>query len=108
MERQILNVSLWGSADGTESEAKRLISFRPRQYCGVYSTLLNLANHRGVRYLRVQWSMQSQGRGERVPLFGFQVFLEESGARLSSSASLRPFTQALGAPMWPHDRGHAA
>jgi hypothetical protein len=31
--------------------------------------------------------MSRWGKGERVAQFGFQVFLEESGARISSSAS---------------------
>jgi len=30
--------------------------------------------------------MSRWGKGERVVQFGFQVFLEESGARISSSA----------------------
>ena len=30
--------------------------------------------------------MNRWGKGERIPLFGFEVFLEESGARVSGSA----------------------
>jgi len=86
VERTGLTVSVWGSPDQDEWGAKPLVTFRQRQYCGVYSVLLNLAMHPEVAYLRVQWSMSRWGRGERVPLFGFEVFLEESGARVSSSA----------------------
>jgi hypothetical protein len=86
VERTGLTVSVWGSADQTEWGSQPLLTFRQRQYCGVYSVLLNLATHPGVRYLRVQWNMNRWGRGERTPLFGFQVFLEESGARVSGSA----------------------
>lgn len=86
VERTGLTVSVWGSADQNEWGQRPLLTFRQRQYCGVYSVLLNMAMHPEMRYLRVQWSMNRWGRGERVPLFGFEVFLEESGARVSSSA----------------------
>ncbi len=86
VERTGLTVSIWGSPDQEEWGSKPLLTFRQRQYCGVYSALLNLAAHPDVRYLRVQWSMNRWGKGERVPLFGFEVFLQESGARVSTSA----------------------
>jgi len=86
VERTGLTVSVWGSPDQTEWGSKPLLTFRQRQYCGVYSVLLNMAMHPDVRYLRVQWNTNLWGRGERTPLFGFEVFLEESGARVSGSA----------------------
>ena len=86
VERTGLTVSVWGSKDHADWGAQPLVTFRQRQYCGVYSMLLNMATHPEVRYLRVQWSMSRWGKGERVVQFGFQVFLEESGARISSSA----------------------
>jgi len=86
VERTGLTVSVWGSSDQADWGPKPLVTFRQRQYCGVYSVLLNMATHPNVRYLRVQWNMNRWGRGERTPLFGFEVFLEESGARVSGSA----------------------
>lgn len=86
VERTGLTVSVWGSPDESAWGAKPLLTFRQRQYCGVYSVLLNMAMYPEVRHLRVQWNMNRWGKGERVPLFGFEVFLEESGARVSSSA----------------------
>ncbi len=86
VERTGLTVSIWGSLDQNDWGSKPLLTFRQRQYCGVYSVLLNLATHNDVRYLRVQWNMNRWGRGERTPVFGFEVFLEESGARVSGSA----------------------
>ncbi len=86
VERTGLTVSVWGSSDQNDWGAQPLLTFRQRQYCGVYSVLLNMAMHTGVRYLRVQWNMNRWGRGERTPLFGFEVFLEESGARVRGSA----------------------
>jgi len=86
VERTGLTVSVWGSADQNNWGDAPLVTFRQRQYCGVYSVLLNMATHPGIRFVRVQWNMNRWGRGERIPLFGFEVFLEESGARVSSSA----------------------
>ncbi len=86
VERTGLTISVWGSRDETDWGMKPLMTLRQRQYCGVYSALLNLSQHPDVRSLRVQWSMSRWGKGERVAQFGFQVFLEESGARVSSSA----------------------
>jgi hypothetical protein len=86
VERTGLTVSIWGSADQIEWGETPLLTFRQRQYCGVYSVLLNMAAHPGIRYLRVQWNMNRWGKGARNPLFGFEVFLEESGARVSTSA----------------------
>jgi hypothetical protein len=87
VERTGLTVSVWGSPDGANWGTKPLVAFRQRQYCGVYSVLLNLAQHPDARHLRVQWSMARWGKGERAPQFGFQVFLEESGARISSAVA---------------------
>ncbi|HTC35271.1 MAG TPA: hypothetical protein VK724_17995 [Bryobacteraceae bacterium] len=87
VERTGLTISVWGSPDQVEWGAKPLVTLRQRQYCGVYSGLLNLAQRPEVRFLRVHWDMSRWGKGERVAQFGFQVFLEESGARISSSAS---------------------
>jgi hypothetical protein len=86
VERTGLSVSVWGSPDQIEWEAKPLVTLRQRQYCGVYSALLNLAQRPDIRFLRVQWSMSRWGKGERIAQFGFQVFVEESGARVSGFA----------------------
>jgi hypothetical protein len=84
-ERTGLTVSIWGSPDKIDWGAKPLVILRQRQYCGVYSVLLNLAKCPDIRSLRVQWNMSRWGKGERIVQFGFQVFLEESGARVSTS-----------------------
>ena len=86
VERTGLTISIWGSSDGEHWEEQPLVTLRQRQYCGDYSALLNLARHPDVAFLRVHWTMSRWGRGERIAQFGFQVFAEESGARVSTSA----------------------
>jgi hypothetical protein len=107
LERHSLSVSIWGSADGAHFEP--LTRFRPQQYLGIYSTLLNLSARPAIGFLRVQWSIERERKGKHAPpLFSFQVFLEESGARLGVERSLRLVTHSVGAPKWSRSRGHAA
>jgi hypothetical protein len=86
VERTGLTVSIWGSDNQSEWDTQPLLRFRQRQYCGVYSVLLNMSARPDIRYLRVGWSTSRWGKSERVPAFGFKVFVEESGARVRSSA----------------------
>jgi hypothetical protein len=86
VERETLEVSVWGSPDGENWGNKPLVSVPPKFYCGVYSVLLNLASRPDVRKLRVQWKVNHWGRGGTAPMFGFYVFVEESGSRLPRPA----------------------
>ncbi len=86
MERTGLTVSVWGSEDQTDWGAKPLVTFRQRQYCGVYSVLLHMAPKPSVVWARVQWDMHRWGKSEHTPAFGFEVFVEQSGARISGAA----------------------
>jgi len=87
IEQQGLSVSIWGSADQLDWGTKPLVKFPQKYYCGMYSILLNLAKHSGVRYIRVHWDVQRWSRRDRTPLFGFYVSLDESGARLKSAVA---------------------
>ena len=57
MERHILDVSVWGSPDGTNWGSYPLAVFPHRYYCGVYQNWLDLSDHPQVRYLRVQYEL---------------------------------------------------
>ncbi len=84
LEQESLEVTVWGSPDGEKWESKPLAKFPPKFYCGLYSILLNLGSRRrDVRYLRVHWKMSRWSKRERMPMFGFYVYAEESGARVS-------------------------
>jgi len=83
LEQEALHVSVWGSVNGTDWGSRPLIAFPPKCYCGMYSQLLNLAKHPEVRYLRAEWTMSRWCKGNSEPLFGFYLFAEESGARLT-------------------------
>jgi len=106
IDRHLLTVSLWGSPDGEKFQP--LARLRPRQYCGIHSTLLNLAGQPQIAFLRVQWTIERQRKCNHLPSFQCQVFVEQSGARLAPAASLRSFTQSVGAPKWSRTHSHAA
>jgi hypothetical protein len=76
IEQESLDVSIWGSSNGTDWGARPLLSFPQKFYCGTYSILLDLTGEPGVRYLRAQWKMNRWGRGDQRPLFDFYVFAE--------------------------------
>jgi len=87
LEQESLEVSIWGSSDGENWSSRPLAKFPPKFYCGMYSILLNMASHPDVRFVRVQWKMSRWGKGETMPLFGFYVYAEESGARVSAAVA---------------------
>jgi hypothetical protein len=82
LEQESLEVSVWGSSDGENWGARPLAKFPPKYYCGLYSILLN-PGEREVRFVRVQWKMSRWSKRDSMPMFGFYVYAEESGARVS-------------------------
>jgi hypothetical protein len=76
IEQQSLDVSIWGSADGTDWGAKPLVAFPQKFYCGTYQILLDLSGRPDVNYLRAQWEASRWGKGEPRPLFGAYLFVQ--------------------------------
>jgi hypothetical protein len=64
IEQESLDVSLWGSADGSEWGTKSLISFPQKFYCGTYQILVDLTQHPDVKFVRVKWNAQRWGKGD--------------------------------------------
>jgi hypothetical protein len=87
VEKEGLVVSVWGSPDGRDWGDKPLQTLPERYYCGMYSSLLNLTKYPAVRYLRMEWKMRRWGKGDPVPTFGFSVFAERSGSRVSTAVA---------------------
>ena len=53
IEQESIDVSIWGSTDGTDFGAKPLVSYPQKFYCGTYQLLLDLSDRPEVKYLRV-------------------------------------------------------
>ena len=75
IEQESIDVSIWGSADGTDWGAKPLVSFPQKFYCGTYQILLDLSD-RPVRFLRAKWAVNRWGKGDPKPLFGVYLFAQ--------------------------------
>ena len=75
IEQESIDVSIWGSADGTDWGAKPLVAFPQKFYCGTYQILLDLSD-RPVRFLRAKWAVNRWGKGDPKPLFGVYLFAQ--------------------------------
>src|SRR3954465_13414700 len=69
IEQESIDVSIWGSADGSDWGTKPLLSFPQKFYCGTYQMILDLSDRPDVRFLRAKWQMNRWGKGEPKPLF---------------------------------------
>jgi hypothetical protein len=86
IEQQSIDVSIWGSADGTEWGAKPVAAFPQKFYCGTYQVVVDLTDRPEVRYLRAQWQVNRWGRGDSKPLFTIYLFAQIAQHALAASA----------------------
>jgi len=77
IEQQSLDVSIWGSADGTAWGEKPLLSFPQKFYRGEHPLLLDLSKHPDVKFLRAQWRVERWGRHAEGPRFELQLSAKE-------------------------------
>lgn len=77
IEQESLDISVWGSADGTDWGNRPLLAFPQKFYCGTYQILLDLSDRPDVRYLRARWNVNRWGKGDPTPLFTLYVFVTE-------------------------------
>jgi hypothetical protein len=75
IEQESIDVSIWGSSDGTDWGAKPLVAFPQKFYCGTYQIILELSE-RPVRFLRAKWQVNRWGKGDPKPLFGVYLFAQ--------------------------------
>jgi hypothetical protein len=86
IEQESIDLSIWGSADGTEWGSKPLVSFPQKFYCGTYQILLDLSGHADIKYLQVKWQVNRWGKGNPKPLFGVYLFVQEMAEELAIGA----------------------
>jgi len=71
LEQECLEVTLSGSPD--QQHWLPLVKFPRKYYCGTYSHWLDLAQHPGVNYVRVEWKMTRWGPAGNGTLSAFGV-----------------------------------
>lgn len=77
IEQESLDVSIYGSSDGTAWAPKPIVSFPQKFYRGEQPLLLNLTQHPEVKFVRAHWETNRWGRGTETPMFEFHVTLKE-------------------------------
>ena len=85
IEQESIDVSIWGSADGTDWGSKPLVAFPQKFYCGTYQILMDLTE-RPVKFLRAKWQVNRWGKGDPKPLFGIYLFAQAMDAEMALHA----------------------
>jgi hypothetical protein len=86
IEQESLDVSIFGSADGTTWGAKALVAFPQKFYCGETPMLLDLSAHADTKFVRAHWEVARWGRGDETPMFEFNLRLKEIPAEVLREA----------------------
>jgi len=87
IEREGIQISIWGSADGADWGLTPVALFTTKYYCGIYSIPLNLLSCPAIGYLCAHWHLKrSQTKDAHSPACGFYVSAETSGSRLTAVA----------------------
>jgi hypothetical protein len=77
IEQESLDLSVYGSADGTTWTPKPIASFPQKFYRGQQPLLVDLTQHPEVKIVRAHWEASRWGRGAETPMFEFHVTLKE-------------------------------
>ncbi|MBZ5646442.1 MAG: hypothetical protein LAN37_04375 [Acidobacteriia bacterium] len=94
IEQESIDVSVWGSPDGANFGAKPLIAFPQKFYAGEHPLLLDLAQHKDVKFLRAHWEVGRWGRGSETPMFEFQLSAREIPADILKEAQAEARSRA--------------
>ena len=93
IEQESLDVSIFGSAEGTTWSAKSIAAFPQKFYCEESPLLLDLTAHPDVKLVRAHWEVARWGRGTETPMFEFCVTLREVPQEILSESAGRVRTQ---------------
>jgi len=84
IEQESIDISIWGSTDGSDWGSKPVASFPQKFYCGTYQILLDLTEHPDVQQLRVKWAVNRWGKGDPKPLFSIYLFAQAMSRQLAA------------------------
>lgn len=87
VEQESLDVSIYGSADGTTWGPKPLTNFPQKFYRGQHPLLLDLSAHKDVKLVRAHWEVGRWGRGSETAMFEFSVRIKEVPADILKEAT---------------------
>jgi len=78
IEQESIDISIWGSADGSDWGVKPIVTFPQKFYCGTYQLFLDLSERPDVKFLRAKWAVNRWGKGIPKPLFTVYLFVQEA------------------------------
>ena len=87
VEQESLDVSIFGSADGTTWRPKPSTNFPQKFYQAQHPVLLDLTAHAEMKFLRAHWEVSRWGRGSETPMFEFGVSIKEVPAEILKEAT---------------------
>ena len=87
IEQESLDISVYGSADGTTWSAKSIAAFPQKFYVEESPMLLDLSAHSDVKFVRAHWEVARWGRGTETPMFEFSVTMKEVPADILREAT---------------------
>src|SRR5215468_10799932 len=93
LEQESLDVSIYGSADGTAWTPKPLLKMPQQFYRGTTKMVLDLSLRPEVKFIRARWELNRWGRGAPLPMFVAGLELKEVPA-MSRQANSKPATVA--------------
>ena len=68
LEQESLDVSIYGSADGTTWTPKPLLKLPQQFYRGHAKMVLDLSHRSEIRFIRARWELNRWGRGAPLPM----------------------------------------
>jgi hypothetical protein len=77
IEQESLDLSIFGSSDGSAWGPKPITSFPQKFYRGQHPLLLDLTEHADAKFVRAHWEVGRWGRGSETPMFEFHVTIKE-------------------------------
>jgi hypothetical protein len=89
IEQESIEVSIFGSADGSTWDAKPVAAFPQKFYREEIPLLLNLTARPEIKFVRAHWEVARWGRGSETPMFEFCVTLREVPMEILAEAAGR-------------------
>jgi len=84
IEQESIDLSIWGSADGTDWGTKAVASFPQKFYCGTYQIILDLTDNPECKFLRAKWAVNRWGKGDAKPVFTIYLFAQPMKQQLAA------------------------
>jgi hypothetical protein len=87
IEQESIDLSIWGSADGTDWGTRPVAAFPQKFYCGTYQIIVDLTDHPDVKFLRAKWTLNRWGKGDSKPVFTIYLFAQPMQTQLVAAGA---------------------